>query len=143
MFLGGWYSFTGELGKGGWGRTRARARSCPSAASTTRTSSRAPRASTPSSRRPASASSKAVNFRTMPPILGYNKTTPSPRAGSCSRSGTSGDPAAGRPDLRPRPGPGLHVRPRPRTGASTSSSGRTTPRFWLECVGRTSSREAS
>lgn len=21
MFLGGWYSFTGELGKGGWGRT--------------------------------------------------------------------------------------------------------------------------
>jgi uncharacterized membrane protein len=22
MFLGGWYSFTGELGKGGWGRTR-------------------------------------------------------------------------------------------------------------------------
>ncbi len=24
MFLGGWYSFTGELGKGGWGRTRLR-----------------------------------------------------------------------------------------------------------------------
>lgn len=24
MFLGGWYSFTGELGKGGWGRTRIR-----------------------------------------------------------------------------------------------------------------------
>jgi uncharacterized membrane protein len=22
MFLGGWYSFTGEVGKGGWGRTR-------------------------------------------------------------------------------------------------------------------------
>jgi len=22
LFLGGWYSFTGELGKGGWGRTR-------------------------------------------------------------------------------------------------------------------------
>lgn len=22
MFLGGWYSFTGEIGKGGWGRTR-------------------------------------------------------------------------------------------------------------------------
>ena len=22
MFLGGWYSFTGEMGKGGWGRTR-------------------------------------------------------------------------------------------------------------------------
>lgn len=24
MFLGGWYSFTGEMGKGGWGRTRIR-----------------------------------------------------------------------------------------------------------------------
>ncbi len=24
MFLGGWYSFTGELGKGGWGRTQLR-----------------------------------------------------------------------------------------------------------------------
>lgn len=24
MFLGGWYSFTGEMGKGGWGRTRLR-----------------------------------------------------------------------------------------------------------------------
>jgi len=24
MFLGGWYSFNGELGKGGWGRTRLR-----------------------------------------------------------------------------------------------------------------------
>ena len=24
MFLGGWYSFTGEMGKGGWGRTLIR-----------------------------------------------------------------------------------------------------------------------
>ncbi len=74
MFLGGWLSFTGEMGKGGWNRTRLR-EVLPvrcldiedlvenTEGFTARTSAQGKTVFT------------GLDFDTFPPILGYNKTT--------------------------------------------------------------------
>jgi len=75
MLLGGWYSFTGEMGKGGWGRTLL-ADLLPVdcleyedlVESTEGFSARA----TADGKRFA----RGLGFSAMPPLLGYNKTRP-------------------------------------------------------------------
>jgi uncharacterized membrane protein len=79
MFLGGWLSFNGEMGKGGWGRTRLREVlpvECLEyedlVESTEGWRGRAAAASHPVL--------AGIDFGAMPPILGYNKVRP--RAGA-------------------------------------------------------------
>jgi uncharacterized membrane protein len=75
MMLGGWYSFTGEMGKGGWGRTLLKkllpVRCLDFEDLVESTEGFAPRA-TPAGRK----FFKGLDLGTMPPLLGYNKTTP-------------------------------------------------------------------
>jgi uncharacterized membrane protein len=75
MLLGGWYAFTGELGRGGWGRTGLR-EILPVACLATEdlvetTEGFSPRP-TPAGR----AFFKGLDLGTMPPLLGYNQTKP-------------------------------------------------------------------
>jgi len=75
MFLGGWYSFTGEIGKGGWGRTRlteilpVRCLEYEDLIESTEGFT----ARLTDAGREAFA---GIDLDTMPPILGYNKTLP-------------------------------------------------------------------
>lgn len=73
MLLGGWYSFTGEMGKGGWGRTPLAdlmpVRCLPTEDLVESTEGFSPRA-TAAGR----AFLRGLDVTTMPPLLGYNKT---------------------------------------------------------------------
>jgi uncharacterized membrane protein len=73
MFLGGWYSFTGELGKGGWGRTRLREMlpvKCLDIEDLVETTEGFSMEMTPEG----TALCPSLNLDGCPPILGYNKT---------------------------------------------------------------------
>ena len=77
LFLGGWYSFTGELGKGGWGRTRLR-ELLPVRCLAFEDLVESTEGFDPELTAAGERVFKDINFRTMPPILGYNKTLPIP-----------------------------------------------------------------
>ncbi|MFI5387859.1 MAG: glutamine amidotransferase, partial [Fimbriimonadales bacterium] len=83
MFLGGWYSFTGELGKGGWGRTRLR-EILPVACLDFE--------DLVESTEGFSAKSTAFDLEGLPPILGYNQTTPVPEGKVIATWTETGDP---------------------------------------------------
>jgi uncharacterized membrane protein len=73
MLLGGWYSFTGELGKGGWGRTPiadALPVRCLEVEDLVESTEGFSPAATPAGR----AFFEGLDVGTMPPLLGYNKT---------------------------------------------------------------------
>ncbi len=75
MFLGGWYSFTGEIGKGGWGRTRlaeALPVRCLDYEDLVESTEGFSAVATQAGR----SVFDCVNLDEMPPILGYNKTVP-------------------------------------------------------------------
>ena len=91
MFLGGWYSFTGELGKGGWGRTRLRELlpvRCLDHEDLVESTEGFDAELTAAGER----FFKSINLRTMPPILGYNKTTAIPEGRVLLEVRDSGDP---------------------------------------------------
>jgi uncharacterized membrane protein len=75
MFLGGWYSFTGEQGKGGWGRTPlqeilpVRCLDFEDLVESTEGFLAEPTAE-------GKRLYRDIDFKTMPPLLGYNKTLP-------------------------------------------------------------------
>lgn len=75
MFLGGWYSFTGELGKGGWGRTLLReilpVKCLPTEDLVESTEGYFPKITPKGTKQFAH-----LDFSTIPPILGYNETIP-------------------------------------------------------------------
>ena len=74
MFLGGWYSFTGELGKGGWARTRIRevlpVECLPTEDLVESTEGFYPELTQ------AGQEKLSLDFSSIPPILGYNETIP-------------------------------------------------------------------
>jgi uncharacterized membrane protein len=75
MFLGGWYSFTGEHGKGGWGRTSIQEMlpvRCLEFEDLVESTEGFRAMPTPAGRKIFG----KINFEEMPPILGYNKTLP-------------------------------------------------------------------
>jgi uncharacterized membrane protein len=91
MFLGGWYSFTGELGKGGWGRTRLREVlpvRCLDHEDLVESTEGFDAELTAAGER----FFKSINLRTMPPILGYNRTTAIPEGRVLLEVRDSGDP---------------------------------------------------
>lgn len=91
MFLGGWYSFTGELGKGGWGRTRL-AELLPVACLDQEDLVESTEGFTPRVTERGRAVLGDVDLATMPPILGYNKTRPVPDGEVLAEWAQTGDP---------------------------------------------------
>ncbi|NND33445.1 MAG: hypothetical protein HKN76_12710 [Saprospiraceae bacterium] len=88
MFLGGWYSFTGEMGKGGWGRTRIREMlpvDCMQVEDLIESTEGYSLVGTDHQFTP--------DVTTCPPILGYNKTVPKPGAQVILEFQETGDPA--------------------------------------------------
>lgn len=91
VFLGGWYSFTGEMGKGGWGRTRLReilpVECLPMEDLVESTEGFQPRVT---------AAGRAllgnVSFADCPPILGYNLTKPRSDSAVLMEIGDPGTP---------------------------------------------------
>ena len=75
MFLGGWLSFTGEMGKGGWNRTRLK-EILPVTCSDYEDLIESTEGFTAQTTRTGQEIFKNVDFDTFPPILGYNKTSP-------------------------------------------------------------------
>ncbi len=91
LFLGGWYSFTGEHGKGGWGRTRLAemlpVRCLDFEDLVESTEGYAPVA-TEAGRR----AFRGIDLGTMPPLLGYNRTKPGPAGKVLLQVKETGDP---------------------------------------------------
>jgi len=73
MLLGGWYSFTGEMGKGGWGRTPL-AEALPVRCLEVEDLVESTEGFSPVATRAGRAFFGGLDVRTMPPLLGYNKT---------------------------------------------------------------------
>jgi uncharacterized membrane protein len=74
MFLGGWLSFTGEMGKGGWNRTRLR-EILPVQCSDFEDLVESTEGFTASLAKVGHRVFSNLDFDTFPPILGYNKVT--------------------------------------------------------------------
>jgi uncharacterized membrane protein len=92
MFLGGWLSFNGEMGKGGWGRTRL-SEILPVACldiEDLRESTEGFVIEPTAWEHP---TCRAVDFATMPPVLGYNRTRPRPGCEVVAKWKASDDPA--------------------------------------------------
>ena len=79
MFLGGWLSYTGEMGKGGWNRTRLR-EILPVQCSDYEDLVESTEGFTADQTEAGQALFGGIDFGTFPPILGYNKVMP--RAGN-------------------------------------------------------------
>ncbi|MEW5959009.1 MAG: glutamine amidotransferase [Chloroflexota bacterium] len=75
MFLGGWLSFTGEMGKGGWNRTRLR-EILPVRCSDFEDLVESTEGFTARPTAEGQQIFQGIDFETFPPILGYNKTLP-------------------------------------------------------------------
>ena len=75
MFLGGWYSFTGELGKGGWGRTPLQ-NILPVQCMDYEDLVESTEGFTAEVTQEGKRLFQEIDFSTMPPILGYNRTKP-------------------------------------------------------------------
>ncbi len=91
MFLGGWYSFTGELGKGGWGRTRL-AELLPVACLEVEDLVESTEGFTAESTEAGARQLPTIDFAGLPPILGYNRTTPVSEGQVLARWRETGDP---------------------------------------------------
>ena len=75
MFLGGWLSFTGEMGKGGWNRTRLR-EILPVRCLDYEDLIESTEGFTARKRESGHPAFRDIDFSTFPPILGYNQTLP-------------------------------------------------------------------
>lgn len=92
MFLGGWYSFTGELGKGGWGRTRLGEIlpvECLPVEDLIESTEGFHLSLTPTGR----AKLPDLSLDGSPPILGYNRVRPKEKGEILMTFEETGDPA--------------------------------------------------
>lgn len=93
MFLGGWYSFSGEHGKGGWGRTQLReilpVRCLEFEDLVETTEGFRARATSIGKKL-----YKGIDLAKMPPLLGYNKTVPKEDVEILITIQETGDPLA-------------------------------------------------
>ena len=92
MFLGGWYSFTGELGKGGWGRTRLR-ELLPVQCMQVEDLIESTEGYTLSPTSAGAPLFTSIPITACPPILGYNQTQEIPAGEVLLRFTQTGDPA--------------------------------------------------
>ncbi len=91
LFLGGWYSFTGEMGKGGWGRTGI-GDMLPVKCLDFDDLVESTEGFTPLVAAEGKKCLKGIDFKTMPPILGYNKTIPRREGTILAKVKETGDP---------------------------------------------------
>lgn len=92
MFLGGWYSFTGELGKGGWGRTRLR-EMLPVKCLDIEDLIESTEGYSPVYTDKGKEAFGELKISDCPPILGYNQTLEIPEGEILMRFKETGDPA--------------------------------------------------
>lgn len=92
MFLGGWLSFTGQLGKAGWGRLRL-AEVLPVECQEVDDLIESTEGYCMSSVSPSHPVLKGIDLRTAPPILGYNRTQAKPNAQVVATWSGTNDPA--------------------------------------------------
>lgn len=91
MFLGGWYSFTGEQGKGGWGRTRIKDM-LPVRCLDYEDLEESTEGYTPALTDAGRPVFQGVDLASMPPLLGYNKTLPQSEGTILMTVRETGDP---------------------------------------------------
>lgn len=91
MFLGGWLSFTGEMGKGGWNRTRLR-EILPVTCSDYEDLIESTEGFTAHPTDAGRSAFASLNFDTFPPILGYNKVLPRDNCQVLLTAPETGDP---------------------------------------------------
>jgi uncharacterized membrane protein len=91
MLLGGWYSFTGEMGKGGWGRTLL-ADLMPVTCLETEDLVESTEGFSPAPTRAGRAFFAGLDIGAMPPLLGYNKTRPRREGTVLLEVAETGDP---------------------------------------------------
>ncbi|HID52393.1 MAG TPA: hypothetical protein EYP41_10185 [Anaerolineae bacterium] len=91
MFLGGWLSFTGEMGKGGWNRTRLR-EILPVQCLDFEDLIESTEGFTAELDTAVTSPLSALNFAAFPPILGYNKVQPRPGCDVLLTVKETGDP---------------------------------------------------
>jgi uncharacterized membrane protein len=92
MLLGGWLSFNGEMGKGGWGRTGLR-EILPVECLEVEDLRESTEGFLAESIAPAHPICRNVDLSSMPPVLGYNRTRPRPGCEVLARWSGSDDPA--------------------------------------------------
>lgn len=92
MFLGGWYSFTGELGKGGWGRTRLR-EILPVACLEIEDLVESTEGYSLEPTKAGQEAFSGLDLGDCPPILGYNQTKEIPEGKVLLRFKETNDPA--------------------------------------------------
>lgn len=91
MFLGGWYSFTGEIGKGGWGRTRL-ADILPVRCLDHEDLKESTEGYFPVATEAGKEAMAGIEFSSCPPILGYNQTKAIPEGEVLMELADTGDP---------------------------------------------------
>jgi len=91
MFLGGWLSFTGEMGKGGWNRTRLR-EILPVTCLDYEDLIESTEGYTAQSTGNGHPAFDKLNFETFPPILGYNQVSPRDECSVLLTVKETGDP---------------------------------------------------
>jgi uncharacterized membrane protein len=91
MFLGGWLSFTGEMGKGGWNRTRLR-EILPVSCLDYEDLVESTEGFTAEVSSAGQDAFEGLDFDTFPPILGYNKTLPREKNSVLLTVKETGDP---------------------------------------------------
>jgi len=91
MFLGGWLSFTGEMGKGGWNRTRLR-EILPVRCLDFEDLVENTEGFTAQVTAGGTEMFDGIRFDTFPPILGYNRTLPREECPVLLSVGETGDP---------------------------------------------------
>ncbi|MFN2169018.1 MAG: glutamine amidotransferase [Anaerolineae bacterium] len=91
MFLGGWLSFTGEMGKGGWNRTRLR-EILPVRCLDYEDLVESTEGYTAQVTAAGEKAFEGVDFTSFPPILGYNRTLPRVGCQVLLAVGETGDP---------------------------------------------------
>lgn len=133
MFLGGWYSFTGELGKGGWGRT-ALAELLPVRCLDFEDLVESTEGFDPEPTTEGEGVFGPVNIRTMPPILGYNRTLPRPEGTVLLRVKETGDPLVAARDFGRGRVLAYMSDPAPHWGCNFVFWEGYAP-FWLACLG--------
>lgn len=132
MFLGGWYSFTGELGKGGWGRTPLSeilpVRCLDYEDLRESTEGFSPKATTMGTKR-----LNDLDFSTCPPILGYNQTLPMEESNVLMQIEETGDPLLITREIGKGRTLAYTSDPAPHWGCNFVYW-KEYQRFWLECL---------
>lgn len=91
LFLGGWYSFTGELGKGGWGRTQLND-ILPVQCLNYEDLKESTEGYTPLVTKEGKAKMSSLDFSSCPPFLGYNQTREIAESAVLMSVAETGDP---------------------------------------------------